>query len=288
MKKKLVITALTFSMVLALTGCGDTLKTVVEAYLEQTAGNSSSKKEKDQDEEKLKELLGTLLGKEEGKESEVETTEAPTTEVARETETAQETEEKESAAETVSSVATEAVASESNVSEDATTSSDATSSTESTGNRVVISIPDSELGGNTLSFTTTDLNGNSVTASDLFSPYDLTLVHIWGTYCGPCIAEIGEYGDLYRELPENVNLVGLVCDVYDGSDNNVSSAFSILNNADVTFQNLKVGGDLEGVLYSIDYVPSSFFVDKNGTVVGELMDGVHFQATKDRLYGYMR
>ncbi len=270
MKKKLVITALTFSMALALTGCGDTLKTVVEAYLEQASENSSSKTENGGESEDLKKLLEALVEKSGETETETETV----------------SEEQAPAAEAASSVATETSSEAGNASSE-TSNSDTSGNTENTEN-TVISIPDSELGGNTLSFTTTDLNGNTVTASDLFSPYDLTLVHIWGTYCGPCIAEIGEYGDLYRELPENVNLVGLVCDVYDGSDDNVSSAFSILNNADVTFQNLKVGGDLEGVLYCIDYVPSSFFVDKNGTVVGELMDGVHFQATKDRLYGYMQ
>ncbi len=140
---------------------------------------------------------------------------------------------------------------------------------------------------NVISFTTTDLAGNTVT-SDIFGDYDLTLVHIWGTYCGPCLREIGSYGDLYRDLPENVNMIGLVCDVYDGMDNNVEYAKQILADTNVTFQNLRISTELYDVLYSIDYVPSSFFVDRDGHLIGQMLDGVGYESTVEVLNGYIK
>jgi thiol-disulfide isomerase/thioredoxin len=138
-----------------------------------------------------------------------------------------------------------------------------------------------------ISFTTTDLAGNTVT-SDIFGDYDLTLVHIWGTYCGPCLREIGSYGDLYRDLPENVNMIGLVCDVYDGQSGNVEYAKQILADTNVTFQNLRISTELYDVLYSIDYVPSSFFVDRDGHLIGQMLDGVGYESTVEVLNGYIK
>ena len=42
---------------------------------------------------------------------------------------------------------------------------------------------------NRLTFSTKDLDGNTVT-SEIFENYDVTLVNIWGTFCGPCKAEL--------------------------------------------------------------------------------------------------
>lgn len=38
-------------------------------------------------------------------------------------------------------------------------------------------------------FTTVDMAGNTVT-DELFTQADLTVLNIWGTYCGPCIGEM--------------------------------------------------------------------------------------------------
>ena len=150
-----------------------------------------------------------------------------------------------------------------------------------------INIPESELSGKTLRFKTSTLDDKAV-SQDIFSDYDLTLVHVWGTYCGPCIAEIGEYGSLYEELPDNVNLVGIIVDVYDGINTNVSQAHDILDDNDCDFVNLRVSDDVYSIISGVQFVPSSFFVDSEGHMVGELMDGAGFKETHDRLYGYLK
>ena len=43
------------------------------------------------------------------------------------------------------------------------------------------------------SFTAQTLDGTEVT-QDIFKETDLTMVNIWGTFCGPCIREMPELG----------------------------------------------------------------------------------------------
>ena len=67
-------------------------------------------------------------------------------------------------------------------------------------------------------FSTTDMDGNKVT-NDTFADYDLTVVNFWATYCNPCIDELPELAEWKKELPDNVNLIGLLVDVDEkGSD----------------------------------------------------------------------
>ncbi len=151
---------------------------------------------------------------------------------------------------------------------------------------VTVTIPESELSSSTLSFQTVSLD-NQILSQDIFSGYDLTIVHVWGTYCQPCIREMGDYAKLYKNLPGNVNLVGIVCDVYDGIDNNVSSAKKILQDADADFVNLRMSDDVYNITADIQLFPSSFFVDSKGHIVGKLLEGESFEATQNRLNSYL-
>ena len=159
--------------------------------------------------------------------------------------------------------------------------------TEHAANAVSVTIPASELSEKTLRFQTVTLD-NQVITQDIFAEHDITLVHVWATFCGPCIAEMGEYAKLYRELPDNVGMVGLIVDVYDGINSNVSDANEILSDAGAEFPNMRVSDDLYDVSNSFQFVPSSFFVDSEGHIIGKLMDGAGFDDTKQRLDGYLK
>ena len=159
--------------------------------------------------------------------------------------------------------------------------------TSGNGNVASVNIPESELSADTLKFKSLTLDNKEVT-QDIFKDYDITIVHLWGTFCQPCIAEMGEYAKLYEDLPDNVNLIGIVSDVYDGIDNNVSKANEILDDAGAEFINLRTSDDLYDVVDNFQYVPSSFFVDSEGHIIGEVLDGAGVEDTKERLDGYLK
>ena len=161
------------------------------------------------------------------------------------------------------------------------------SDTEEDENIVSVNIPQSDISDSTIGFTTVTLDEKTVT-QDVFKDYDLTLVHVWGTFCGPCIAEMKYYGALEEELPSNINIIGIVNDVYDGLNYNVYAAEDILKNADASFTNLRVSDDLYNIVSKLQYVPSSFFVDREGHIVGGLMDGASYSETKAKLDSYLQ
>lgn len=168
--------------------------------------------------------------------------------------------------------------------EDSETASE--ESMDSAGNTVSVTIPESELSANTISFTSTTLDGEPVDES-IFADYDITVVHVWGTFCGPCIAEMGEYASMYEEKPDNVNLVGLICDVYEGDETSVDDAHEILSDAGAEFTNLRMSESLYNLTSSLGFVPSSFFVDSEGHLIGEMLDGADFDMTMEQLDTYI-
>ena len=137
-------------------------------------------------------------------------------------------------------------------------------------------------------FTTNDINGNEVTQS-IFANKDLTVVNIWGTFCGPCINEMPELGAWEKELPDNVQIVGLIVDI-SSTDNEtqIAAAKQITEKADVGFVNLIGGnGDFDELIGSIVGVPTTIFVDKSGNIVGEIIVGADVDRYKSFVNKYV-
>lgn len=122
------------------------------------------------------------------------------------------------------------------------------------------------------SFSTTDLDGNTVDQSVL-ADYDLTMVNVWATFCGPCINEMPDLGELAQEYADqNVQIVGLVSDVLntDGtiSQEQVQTARDVVEQTGANYLHLLPSQDLFGILAQISVVPTTFFVDSEGKQVG--------------------
>mgnify|MGYP000885189012 CR=1 FL=1 len=68
-------------------------------------------------------------------------------------------------------------------------------------------------------FSTDDIDGNHVDES-IFSEARLTMVNIWATWCGPCIAEIPHIGELAKDefADMNIQVMGIVSDAELGGD----------------------------------------------------------------------
>ena len=137
-------------------------------------------------------------------------------------------------------------------------------------------------------FTTNDIDGNEVTQS-IFANKDLTVVNIWGTFCGPCINEMPELGAWEKELPDNVQIVGLIVDI-SSTDNEtqIAAAKQITEKADVGFVNLIGGnGDFDELIGSVVGVPTTIFVDKSGNIVGEIIVGADVDRYKSFVNKYV-
>jgi len=127
-------------------------------------------------------------------------------------------------------------------------------------------------------FTTQDVNGNEYT-QDMFKDYDLTLVNIFTTWCTPCVAEMPELEKLYQQMKDQgVNVTGFVLDVLNEKGEIVQTdlerAQELVERTGVTYPVLLPdSGYLNGRLTGIEAFPETFFVDKDGNVVGGTYSG---------------
>ena len=137
------------------------------------------------------------------------------------------------------------------------------------------------------SFTTKDLDGNTVT-EDIFGEKDLTVLNIWGTFCGPCVGEMPELGEWAKEMPENVQIVGLVIDIAGEEDTeHREQAVNIMLNADADFTQMIVNADFADILKDVIGVPTTIFVDKDGNIVGDSVIGADVGAYKQFVEEYL-
>lgn len=145
--------------------------------------------------------------------------------------------------------------------------------------------PDS---GSTMpAFTAKDLDGNTVTES-IFGEKDLTVVNIWGTFCGPCVREMPELGTWAKDMPDNVQLIGLVIDIAGDEDTEHHDlAVSIMQNAEADFTQIIANQDFADILKDVYGVPTTIFVDKDGNIVGDPIIGADVDGYKEFVEDYL-
>lgn len=118
-------------------------------------------------------------------------------------------------------------------------------------------------------FNAKTLDGSTVTEESL-KDYDLTMINIWATYCGPCKEEMEDLAKLYESLPENVNMTSICTDAADEAE----LAQKIVDANGAKFKVIIPDDKLkESILNNVTGVPTTFFVDKDGNVVGEPVMG---------------
>ena len=130
------------------------------------------------------------------------------------------------------------------------------------------------------SFATQDLAGNAVTG-DIFAQKDITVVNFWGTFCGPCISEMPELGEWAREMPDNVQIIGIVTDVMAGDERDIQKAIKITEKAQADFTNLLMDEALSAYCASVIVgVPTTILVNREGVIVGDAIVGAYVDGYK--------
>lgn len=127
----------------------------------------------------------------------------------------------------------------------------------------------------------TELSGEPV-SEDIYSGYKLTMVNVWATFCSPCLSEMPELGEISTEYADKgLQIIGVPVDVVD-SDGNVSStgveyALDLITETHASYLHV-LPSDKLGLELDVQYVPTTYFVDKDGNTVGETYVGAK---TKD-------
>ena len=111
-----------------------------------------------------------------------------------------------------------------------------------------------------LSFTASDVNGDSVDFSD-YSDKKLVMINFWETWCGPCRGEIPDLEELYEKYrDEGFMLIG----VY--SDSGEDDVKAMIESVGITYPNIPIIRELRQ--YTTRYVPTTVFFDGEGNQLG--------------------
>lgn len=124
---------------------------------------------------------------------------------------------------------------------------------------------------------TKDINGKEFTSKD-FEKYDLTMVNVFATWCTACVKEIPDLVEVQKEMKsKGVNMVGVVTDTVDDKGENkeaIEKSKLIQKKTKASYPFLMPDKtNFNGRLNGIQAMPETFFVDKNGNIVGDTYSG---------------
>ena len=112
----------------------------------------------------------------------------------------------------------------------------------------------------------------------MFRNSKITVVNVWGTFCSPCIYEMPFLGELSREYKEDeVQFLGIVSDAVDyfGEEDPdaVVLAQDIEKETKADYTHIVPSLEVIQFLSDVTAVPTTFFLDSEGEVIGEAVVG---------------
>jgi len=118
-----------------------------------------------------------------------------------------------------------------------------------------------------LTFATTDLDGNIVTSAEIYAGNRITMINFWATWCPPCVGELAELVGVHAQLQEaGCGVVGILMDSYDPEA--VETAKALMTQNGTNYLVLALSEDLYPLAQVISAIPTTIFVDGSGTLVG--------------------
>ena len=107
-------------------------------------------------------------------------------------------------------------------------------------------------------FSATDVLSGELISEEIFREHTLTMVNLWEPWCAPCVAEMPELEKLYEDKKDEGFLILGVYATEDGMR-------KVLRQAGTTYPVILFQQSF--LPYDSGYVPTSFFVDRNGHVL---------------------
>ena len=142
--------------------------------------------------------------------------------------------------------------------------------------------PYADLIGKKVSFRTTDLDGNTISSEEIFSKHEITMVNVWATWCHWCVVELPELEKVNARLAEkDCAVVGLCGDA--DSEETIGEAKRLLSENGDTYLNICPWEGWEDTFDMSGGWPTTFFVDRNGTIVGKPVLGADINAYEPRV-----
>ncbi len=104
-------------------------------------------------------------------------------------------------------------------------------------------------------------------STEIFEDVDVTIINIWGTYCGPCIQEMPELAEFEQGLPDRVQFMTMCIDA-EGQEDAVASFLEQCGFEDPSHAIVAYGGDLADMVNGqVYYIPTTITIDSEGNIL---------------------
>lgn len=107
--------------------------------------------------------------------------------------------------------------------------------------------------------TVTTLNGDTIKISELRG--QVVLLNFWATYCDPCRAEMPAMEKIYKEVAGKGGTI-IAVDQKEGG----ATVSKFVDEFQISFPIALDEKGAAGAAYGVQYMPTSFFLDKEGVV----------------------
>ena len=121
-----------------------------------------------------------------------------------------------------------------------------------------------------LTFEASTIEGAPIT-SECFADSKLTMINVWATYCNPCISEMPDLGEIAASYDRSeFQIIGIVSDVTEDADEKmIDTARNLVEDTGANYPHLLLNESLlENLVGEVDAVPTTFFVNRKGEVLG--------------------
>ena len=136
--------------------------------------------------------------------------------------------------------------------------------------------------GETIRFTSTDLDGNTLTSEELFKDNEITMLNLWGVWCINCVNEMEELAAIHTRLQEkDCGIVGVEME-QNPSDAIYDQARELMEEKGTNYPNVLIPADNE-ILMGVTSYPTTFFVDREGTILAKPIIGANVAAYEPTL-----
>jgi thiol-disulfide isomerase/thioredoxin len=141
--------------------------------------------------------------------------------------------------------------------------------------------PGSEVNNPAPEFSLTDLNGKTVNLSQYKGK--VIILDFWATWCPPCRSEIPHFIDLYnRYQDKGLVVIGIALD-----DEGAKVVKPFVDEYKINYPVILGNADVQKAYGGIQGIPTTFIINKNGTLVAEGGDVFYeamFGKGKDRRF----
>ena len=135
-------------------------------------------------------------------------------------------------------------------------------------------LPGLKTGGEAPDFSLQTLDGERVKLSDFEGKK--VILNFWATWCKPCREEMPDLQSIYKESDDDVVILAINMDAHNDVE-------GFIDSYSVTFPVLLDENDQVSDMYQIISLPTTYFIDEDGTIVQKHFGQITYEQLEEIL-----